>query len=53
MLMELFQILYDDNLIDKIVFYKWVNNPRGKGHGIAQNILKDFFETISRPKVEE
>lgn len=48
-----FNLLYNDGLVDKKVFYKWMNNPRGKGHGMAQVFLNDFFESISRPRVEE
>ncbi|CAF0823993.1 unnamed protein product [Brachionus calyciflorus] len=52
-LKDSFQLLHDDNLIDKKVFYKWINNPVGKGHGMAQVFLNDFFESLSRPKSEE
>lgn len=47
-----FALLYSDEIIDRKVFYKWMNNPRGKGHGIAQVKLSYFFEHISRPDYE-
>ncbi|RNA41890.1 eukaryotic translation initiation factor 4 gamma 1-like isoform X1 [Brachionus plicatilis] len=48
-----FMLLYSDEIVERKAFFKWMNNPRGKGHGIAQVFLSSFFEHISRPQTEK
>ena len=40
-------LLYDEDIINEIVFWAWKSDDREKGHALSVMSLKSFFEWLS------
>jgi translation initiation factor 4G len=48
----IFDLLYDEDIINESVFYKWKTEVREEGHAISVLSLKAFFEWLSEVDAE-
>ena len=49
----IFDLLYDEDIINESVFWQWKKDEREEGHAIATLSLKAFFDWLSEADTNE